>query len=103
MLQPGHRGLNTFKLNIHDRSSTRKWRGGTPHSIFRHIHLDRSFMDRSPQTTNPSATGTPLPCCTYFSPRLLRFSPQRESLVPFPRYLLSLTRGSANDDAGSLD
>ncbi|GBN14949.1 hypothetical protein AVEN_267164-1 [Araneus ventricosus] len=43
-------GTERVKEIIHDSSTPRKWRGGTPsHSISQRIYLRRSFTDRSTQ------------------------------------------------------
>ncbi|GBN65165.1 hypothetical protein AVEN_161966-1 [Araneus ventricosus] len=83
-----------IKPVIHDRSTLRKRRGGTPHrSISQPIHLGGSFTvaPRKPET-HPLWV-IPIPYCNYFSilfqnasPCLLRFPLERERL-PSPTYL----------------
>ncbi|GBN15464.1 hypothetical protein AVEN_248381-1 [Araneus ventricosus] len=74
-----------LKLDIHDRSTPRKWRGGTPHhSIFQPIRLGRSFtvVPSKPQSQPllhlllpPPGTREPLPApISSPSPTYLRRS-----------------------------
>ncbi|GBM96888.1 hypothetical protein AVEN_84284-1 [Araneus ventricosus] len=59
--------LKLLKPVIHDHSTPRKWRSGTPHhSIFNSSNLGHSQLLR----VNPSSTGTPIPNCTCFHSRL---------------------------------